>query len=157
MLPSSKLPQAGRKGNPAMTMSNGNTGGMTSEINVTPMIDVLLVLLIIFMVIVPALPRGEAALVPHASSSDPHADSVVLEVLRNSGGEIAFTINQQAVARQDLPARLAAIYANRARRVLFVKGDDSVSFAQVADAIDIGHAAGVDQIGLVTPKSMAGK
>jgi len=138
-------------------MSNGNTGGMTSEINVTPMIDVLLVLLIIFMVIVPALPRGEAALVPHASSSDPHADSVVLEVLRNSGGEIAFTINQQAVARQDLPARLAAIYANRARRVLFVKGDDSVSFAQVADAIDIGHAAGVDQIGLVTPKSMAGK
>jgi len=94
-----------------MTMSNGNTGGMTSEINVTPMIDVLLVLLIIFMVIVPALPRGEAALVPHASSSDPHADSVVLEVLRNSGGEIAFTINQQAVARQDL--RMRSISAMR--------------------------------------------
>jgi biopolymer transport protein TolR len=141
-----------------MTMSNGDSGGMSSEINVTPMIDVLLVLLIIFMVIVPALPRGEAALLPKASSGNPNSsDSVVLEVLKGTGGDLGFKLNQQVVARQELPARLAAIYANRARRVLFVKGDDALSFAQVAEAIDIGHAAGVEQIGLVTPKSMAGK
>jgi biopolymer transport protein ExbD len=140
-----------------MTMSNGNSGAVTSEINVTPMIDVLLVLLIIFMVIVPALPRGEAALAPRASSGAEGSGSVVLEVFKGSGGDLAYRINRQDVARQDLPARLAQIYANRAQRVLFVKGDDSLSFTQVADAIDIGHAAGVDQIGLITPKAMAGK
>jgi biopolymer transport protein TolR len=140
-----------------MTMSSGKSGGITSEINMTPMIDVLLVLLIIFMVIVPALPKGEAALVPKASSNAGISESVVLEVLKGSGGELAYKINQQDVARQDLPARLAQIYANRAQRVLFVKGDDSLSFTQVAQAIDIGHAAGVDQIGLITPKAMAGK
>jgi biopolymer transport protein ExbD len=141
-----------------MTMNNGKSGGITSEINVTPMIDVLLVLLIIFMVIVPALPRGEAALLPKASSGSRNMpDSVVLEVLKGGDGDLSFRINQQVVARQDLPARLAAIYANRAQRVLFVKGDDALSFTQVAQAIDIGHAAGVDQIGLITPKGMAGK
>jgi len=61
------------------------------------------------------------------------------------------------VTRQDLPSRLAAIYANRASRVLFVKGDDEVSFNQVAEAIDIGHAAGVDRIGLMTPRVLAGQ
>jgi biopolymer transport protein ExbD len=141
-----------------MTTNNGNFGSMSSEINVTPMIDVLLVLLIIFMVIVPALPKGETARVPKASSgATQKADSVVLEVTRASSGELGYRINQQDVARQDLPARLAAIYANRAQRVLFVKGDDTLSFTQVAEAIDIGHAAGVDQIGLITPKGMVGK
>jgi biopolymer transport protein TolR len=141
-----------------MSMTNGKSGGMSSEINVTPMIDVLLVLLIIFMVIVPALPRGEAALLPRNPSGHSRiADAVVLEVLKSGEGELSFRINQQVVARQDLPARLATIYANRAQRVLFVKGDDSLSFTQVAQAIDIGHAAGVDQIGLITPKGMAGK
>jgi biopolymer transport protein TolR len=139
-----------------MTMNSGKSGGMASEINVTPMIDVLLVLLIIFMVIVPALPRGEAALVPKASSGKT-TESVVLEVLKAGNGDLNFRINQQVVARQDLPAKLAAIYANRARRVLFVKGDDTLSFTQVAQVIDIGHMAGVDQIGLITPKGMAGK
>jgi biopolymer transport protein TolR len=141
-----------------MSTTNGKSGGMSSEINVTPMIDVLLVLLIIFMVIVPALPRGEAALLPRNPSGHSRiADAVVLEVLKSGEGELSFRINQQVVARQDLPARLATIYANRAQRVLFVKGDDSLSFTQVAQAIDIGHAAGVDQIGLITPKGMAGK
>jgi biopolymer transport protein ExbD len=140
-----------------MTINSGKSGGMTAEINVTPMIDVLLVLLIIFMVIVPALPRGEAAVVPKASGNRGLSDTVVLEVFKGTGGDLAYRINQQGVARQDLPARLAQIYANRSQRVLFVKGDDSLSFTQVAEAIDIGHAAGVDQIGLITPKAMAGK
>lgn len=136
-----------------MTTTSGNTREITSTINVTPMIDVLLVLLIIFMVIVPALPRGESALAPRPSLNDPrpNPDSVVLEVVKGSGGIINFRINQQAVSREDLPARLAAIYANRAQRVLFVKGDDQLEFTQIAEAIDIGHTAGVDHIGLLTP------
>ncbi|MGA3045869.1 MAG: biopolymer transporter ExbD [Terracidiphilus sp.] len=110
-----------------MTMNSSNSGGMSSEINVTPMIDVLLVLLIIFMVIVPVMPRGEAAQALHQSRSDVQiADAVVLEVLQGTDGQATvFKINQQTVARQELPVRLAEIYAKRAQRVLFVVGRTS--------------------------------
>lgn len=136
-----------------MTTTSGNTNEISSAINVTPMIDVLLVLLIVFMVIVPALPRGESALAPKPSLNGTHSnpDAVVLEVVTGRDGIVNYRINQQAVNRDDLPARLAAIYANRAERVLFVKGDDHLQFTQIAQAIDIGHAAGVDHIGLLTP------
>ncbi len=142
-----------------MAMSNGNTGGMSSEINVTPMIDVLLVLLIIFMVIVPAVPRGESAQVPAQKTGGKPVNpgTVVLEVLKGSAGQTAFRINQQSVVAADLPARLAAIYANRAERVLFLKGDDQLSFTEIAQVIDISHAAGVDHVGLMTPKVLAGQ
>ena len=128
---------------------------MKSEINVTPMIDVLLVLLIIFMVIVPAISRGEATAVPQAGRVGGGGNPIVLEVLRDGGNAVTFRINEQAVARGELQARLSAIYANRAQRVLFLKGDDTLSFTQVAEAIDIGHAAGIDQIGLMTPGAVA--
>lgn len=123
----------------------------------TPMIDVLLVLLIIFMVIVPATSRGELALAPRpARQVAPQPDAVVLEVLKGSGGDAAFKINQQTVSKADLPARLGTIYANRAQRVLFVKGDDQLSFRQIAEVIDISHSAGVDRVGLMTPKTAVG-
>jgi len=135
----------------------GNNG-MTSEINVTPMIDVLLVLLIIFMVIVPAIPRGEAAAVPQPARNDGGSgEAVVLEVLRDGANAVKFRINEQAVAQGELQARLSAIYANRAQRVLFLKGDDTLSFTQMAQVIDIGHSAGIDGIGLMTPGVLAGR
>jgi biopolymer transport protein TolR len=141
-----------------MAMSIGNTRGTTAEINVTPMIDILLVLLIIFMVIVPTAPKGETAQAPNAQKSGPaNPGAVVLEVLKNAGGGMTFSINHQFVAQRDLPTRLASIYANRAERVLFLKGDDGLSFAQVAETIDISHAAGVDHIGLMTPRILAGR
>jgi biopolymer transport protein TolR len=140
-----------------MSMNIAAGRGTQCEINVTPMIDVLLVLLIIFMVIVPALPSGEAALVPKASAADKQrADAVVLEILRSAAGDVSFRINRQAVSRQDLPGRLTEIYANRAQRLLFVKGDDQLKFTEIAAAIDIGHAAGVGHVGLLTPKLAAG-
>jgi biopolymer transport protein TolR len=132
--------------------------GMASEINVTPMIDVLLVLLIIFMVIVPAVPRGEAASVPQPSlKGGGDEGTVVLEVLKDGDNAVKFRINQQGVAQGELQARLSAIYANRAQRVLFLRGDDTLSFTQMAEVIDIGHAAGIDQIGLMTPGVVAGR
>jgi biopolymer transport protein TolR len=138
-----------------MTAMTGNNG-MTSEINVTPMIDVLLVLLIIFMVIVPAIPRGEAAAVPQpARSNGGSGEAVVLEVLKDGANAVKFRINEQAVAQGELQARLSAIYANRAQRVLFLKGDDTLSFTQMAQVIDIGHSAGIDEIGLMTPGMLA--
>lgn len=139
-----------------MTAVAGNKG-MTSEINVTPMIDVLLVLLIIFMVIVPAIPRGEAAAVPKPAMNDGGRDAVVLEVLKDGANAVKFRINEQTVAQGELQARLSAIYANRAQRVLFLKGDDTLSFTQVAEVIDIGHASGIDRIGLMTPGVAAGR
>jgi len=129
-----------------MAMMNGKTGSMSSEINVTPMIDVLLVLLILFMVIVPELPKGIGAESPGA---------VVLEVLQGNTGQSEFKINQQPVAGKYLLTRLSAIFASRADRVLFLKADDRLSFTQVADVMDISRAAGVDHIGLMTPKVLA--
>ena len=137
-----------------MTAMTGNKG-FTSEINVTPMIDVLLVLLIIFMVIVPAISRGEAAAVPQPAKAGSGQDAVVLEILQDGANALKFRINEQAVAQGELQARLSAIYGNRAHRVLFLKGDDTLSFTQVAEVIDLGHAAGIDQIGLMTPRTAA--
>ncbi len=140
-----------------MTMNQGASEGRVSEINVTPMIDVLLVLLIIFMLIVPTVSRGEAALTPKPAKGGTTArDTVVLEVLKSSGVDDGFRINQQDVSLKELPGRLAAIYANRADRVLFVKADDALAFAKVATAIDMAHAAGVNRVGLLTPKVEAG-
>lgn len=137
-----------------MTAKNSSTTGPAAEINVTPMIDVLLVLLIIFMIIVPALPRGEAAIVPRpAYDSGPQKDAIVLEINKGAGDSISFRINQRQVAKGDLQSRLAAIYVNRAEHVLFLKGDDRLSFTQIADVIDLCHSAGIDQIGLITPGS----
>jgi len=89
-----------------MTMDDAAVGRLTSEINMTPMIDVLLFLLIIFMVIVPAMPRGEAALAPKPSQqvTPLQPDAVVLEVLKGSRDEATLRINQQTVSMADLPA-----------------------------------------------------
>jgi biopolymer transport protein TolR len=138
-------------------MNQSAPDNMSSEINVTPMIDVLLVLLIIFMLIVPTLSSGESALMPKpAKGSGAAGGAVVLEVLSESSGQAGFRINQQNVSREELPATLAAIYANRADRVLFVKADDKLAFTQVATAIDAAHAAGVERVGLLTPGIQAG-
>jgi len=138
-----------------MTTESSNSSEMSASINVTPLIDVLLVLLIIFMVIVPAIPKGELAQVPRAAKTSPTPDAIVLEILKDQNGDVSFRINQKDVARRDLASQLAAVYANRAERVLFVKADDSLSFTEVAQAIDIGYASGADHIGLITPKVQA--
>jgi biopolymer transport protein ExbD len=84
----------------------------------------------------------------------PKPDAVVLEILRDSAGEANFKINQQAISWAELPARLGDLYARRARRVLFVKGDGQLSFTRIAEVIDVSHAAGVDRVCLMTPKAV---
>jgi biopolymer transport protein TolR len=143
-----------------MAMGGGTgPGGLSSDINVTPLIDVLLVLLIIFMVIVPVVPKGLDALVPQppkdSTPQPPDPRTIVVSVL-HAGNQVAYKINQDDVALGDLKAKLTTIYENRADRVMFIKGDDEVNFASVADVIDIGHNAGVDHVGLITPKIAAG-
>ncbi|MGA9670776.1 MAG: biopolymer transporter ExbD [Terracidiphilus sp.] len=145
-----------------MAMAMGSSGGSMSEINVTPMIDVLLVLLIIFMVIVPVTPKGLDALVPQPPKNpqkqeQPNDRTIVVQVLHVPGGPPQYKINETPVNHNDLVGKLTEIYANRAERVMFVKGDDDLNFAYVADVIDIGRAANVDHIGLMTPKILAGQ
>src|SRR3984885_9783208 len=145
-----------------MAFSTGGSGGAMGEINVTPMIDILLVLLIIFMVIVPVTPKGLDALVPQPpkdpQKTPPQNDrTIVVQVLYRPGQAPAYKINETDVEHADLLPKLTDIYANRAEKVMFVKGDDDLNFAYIADVIDIGRAAGVDHIGLMTPKIQAGQ
>jgi len=140
----------------------GGTDKAVSDINVTPLIDVLLVLLIIFMVIVPITPKGLNTLIPQPpkDKSNPPPDNdrtIVVQVVYRPGAAPSYKINETDVAKTDLLAKLTEIYANRAERVMFVRGDDDLNFAYIAEVIDIAHAANVDHIGLMTPKIMAGQ
>ncbi|MGA2886577.1 MAG: biopolymer transporter ExbD [Terracidiphilus sp.] len=142
-----------------MAMTTGDGSGYASDINITPMIDVLLVLLIIFMVIVPNTTKGVDAMVPQPPKHEPANDpgrTIVVQVLRQPSGPPQYKINELSVEKRDLLPKLTEIYANRAERIMFVKGDDDVNFAYVAEVIDIAQAANVDHVGLMTPRIMAG-
>ena len=152
-----------------MSMTTGGGGSYSSDINVTPMIDILLVLLIIFMVIVPVTPKGLDAMVPqppkNPQQQNPTDRTIVVQVLHEAGKVPSYKINDTIVsnglggpaAQKELQARLTEIYANRAERIMFVKGDDNLDFHYIAEVIDIGRAANVDHIGLMTPKIMEGQ
>jgi biopolymer transport protein ExbD len=140
-----------------MAMTTGGGKGPKSDINMTPMIDVLLVLIIIFMVITPLTPHGLEALVPQPPppNTKPNLSDLrtVVIVIDKDG---SLKINQDPVTEDKLGDRLTEIFKTRAERVVFVKGDPDLEFAPVARAIDIAHGAGIDKVGLMTPKSEAG-
>jgi biopolymer transport protein TolR len=141
-----------------MSTSMGTAKGNIAEINVTPMIDILLVLLIIFMVIVPAVPKGLQASLPQAPKTLLRSgDAIVVQVLGHLGATPSYKINDVDIPHDQLLSKLTEVFANRSERVMFVKSDDGVNFAYIADVIDIGKAANVDRIGLMTPKIQAGR
>ena len=141
-----------------MGMAVGGQGGPKSDINMTPMIDVLLVLIIIFMVITPLTPKGLEALVPQPPPPNQKPNqsdqrTVVIVIDKDHHMEI----NSEPTTEERLGPRLEEIFKTRAERVVFVKGDPALDFMWVARAIDIAHGVGIDKVGLMTAKLEAGQ
>ncbi len=137
-----------------MAMSGGNpAGGLQNEINVTPMIDVLLVLLIIFMMVIPMSRKAIDLQLPDPTPDNtpqgPPPSQIVLEVLPGN----AFKINSQPVTKSDLGRRLKEIYDPRPDKIIFIKGDPAVKYSDVIYAMDVARGSGVKVIG-ATPKEV---
>jgi len=143
-----------------MAMATGGGGASGPQLNVTPLIDVLLVLIIIFMVIVaeqkPNYKGLDAQIPPPASDTTPSPERTVVIQLAEQANEEKplLKINQQTVAWTDLRGRLPGIFQTRAEKIAFVQGEDGVDFEYVADVIDTAREAGVQRVGLM-PREMA--
>ena len=139
-----------------MAFSTGGRGPFQGQMNVTPLIDVLLVLIIVFMVVVSmSKQKGLEAQIPQQSLErpnipDPESTIVVQVMWTTKGATPNLRINQEDVKWDELQPRLHDIFKQRANKVAFVKGDDDIDYEYVAQVIDLARGAGVDRVGLMT-------
>jgi biopolymer transport protein TolR len=136
--------------------AGGPKGSALAKMNVVPLIDILLVLLIIFMVITPTTPKGLEALLPQPMRPpivEPGDRIIVVQVLDNGKPKI----NQEENSWETLGGHLEAIFKHRAEKVAFIKGGENVILSDVARAVDIMRRSGIDKVGLITAKLEAGR
>jgi biopolymer transport protein TolR len=133
-----------------MGMMIGGKRGIVSEMNVVPLIDILLVLLVIFMMI-PAHYKGLDALIPQPSPETVVAPPPEYLIVVQVHADGTLRINQEPVAWEALDGRLQEVFKQRASRIAFIRGDGPVEFGVVAKVIDVMHTSGIASVGLLTP------
>src|ERR1035437_2042658 len=132
-----------------MGMDMGGGGGPKSEINVTPLVDVVLVLLIIFMVVQPLLQMGYMVQVPPNSNTPPapeaSKDQIIVTVMANKD----VYLNNERIELQNLPIRLQEVLRNRGSKVVFFSADDGVNYGKAMEVMDTVRNNGAKNIGIV--------
>lgn len=139
-----------------MSMIFSRSRELRADINVTPLIDILLVLLIIFMVIQPITVRGFDTLLPQSPKSLDHSDlsqTIVVQLFANRGHGVIYKINEAPLEKREVEQKLSEIFATRRDKAMFIQGDADLDFFPIAEVIDYGHQAGVDNIGIVTSRT----
>lgn len=142
----------GHKHHGAEAVVESDTPRANASMNITPLIDVLLVLLIIFMATLPLNQRGLDVNLPEETrgpaTTPPRSDQIVVEYTRDR----RLSINRQDVAIADLEARLKSVYENRRDKTLFIMADGSLRYREIIAVIDRAKGAGVERVGIVTER-----
>ena len=132
-----------------MAMNLGGSGGVKSDINVTPLVDVMLVLLIIMMIVAPLLQQGVAVTLPVATNTSEKPETQEQTVLAITADKRLF-VNAVQVAEQDLPRRMEQVLEEKKEKIVIIKADEDVEYGAVMSAMDTLRAAGIEDMGLIT-------